>query len=86
MSGKRASNFRSHVLGLRLRKVAQVTGSFAERRPVGAKEMDVLGLRLRKVAQVTGSFAEKRPMGDKECVRSLQWHPAGAKKDYCVSR
>ena len=36
-SGERTYYSRSHVLGLRLRKVAQVTGPLTAKRPMGAK-------------------------------------------------
>jgi len=48
-AGKRTYYFRSHVLGLRLRKVAHITGLLTAWHPAGAKEINVLGLRLRKV-------------------------------------
>jgi len=48
-SGERIYYFRSHVLGLRLRKVAQVIGPLTAKRPMGAKE-EYLGLRLRKAS------------------------------------
>ena len=65
-AGKRTYYFRSHVLGLRLRKVARVIGPLTAKRPLGAKETDVLGLRLRKVARVIGPLNAKRPLGAKE--------------------
>jgi len=57
-SGKRASNFRSHVLGLRLRKVAQVTGSFAAWHPAGAKEYD---FRRRETTRLFKYVIKKIP-------------------------
>jgi len=57
---------RSHVLGLRLRKVAQQIFLFLDGRPLGAKEINVLGLRLRKVAHQMFLFLDGRPLGAKE--------------------
>ena len=53
---EKAYCFRSHVLGLSLRKVAQSTGFFLYQRPVGAKEY------IRALACASPALA-----GDSKC-------------------